>query len=135
MNDHSKPTAQNTEKNARIGIFLLGRLKIPSFVMLDLKAIIFGASLFGFVILLIGWDRLKPEVTRLIISGASRSLLLECMSSPSQTGNLAGLLSRKYIGGDTVGAVGFTIGSVVAVVLFSDCCSIGLGSGIDTLSP
>ena len=34
-----------------------------------------------------------------------------------------------------MGAVVFTIGSVVAVVVFSTCCSIGLGSGIDTLSP
>ena len=84
---------------------------------------------------MIFWDRLKPEVARLIISGASRSLLLECTSSPSQTGNLAGLLARKSIGGDTVGAMGFTIGSEVAVSVFSDCCITGLGSGIDTSSP
>ena len=34
-----------------------------------------------------------------------------------------------------MGAVVFTIGSVVAVSVFSAFCSIGLGSGIDTLSP
>ena len=32
-------------------------------------------------------------------------------------------------------AVGFTIVSVVAVSLFSACYSIGLGPGVDTLSP
>ena len=50
-------------------------------------------------------------------------------------GNFTGFLARKSIGGDTVGAVGFTRGSDVAVYLFSDCCIIGLGSGIDTSSP
>ena len=103
--------------------------------MLEVYAIIVGTSLFGFVILLIIWDFLNPEVARLIISGTSRSLLLECMSSPSQTGNLAGLLARKLIGGDTVGAVGFTIGSEVVVYVFYDCCITGLDSGIDTSSP
>ena len=41
-------------------------------------------------------------------------------------------LARKSIGGDIAGAVGFTIGPEVAVA--ADCCIIGLGSGIDTLS-
>ena len=82
---------------------------------------------------MIRWDCLKPEVTRLIISGASSSLVLECTSSPSQTGNLAGLLARKSIGGDIAGDVGVTIGSEVAVAY--DFCITGLGSGIDTSSP
>ena len=69
VNEHSAPTAQNIEKNYRIGIFLLGRLKIPSFLILDVYAIIVGPSLFVFVILLIRWDCLKAEVARLIISG------------------------------------------------------------------
>ena len=34
-----------------------------------------------------------------------------------------------------MGAVGFIIGSEVAVAVFSACFRIGLGSGIDTLSP
>ena len=69
----------------------------------------------------------------MIISGALKSLVLECTSSPSQTGNLARLLARKLIGGDIAGAVGFTIGSEVAVD--DDCFIIGLGSGINTSSP
>ena len=84
---------------------------------------------------MIRWYRLKPEVSRLIISGALRSLLLECVLFPSQTGNLAGLLASKSIGGYTVSAVGFTIGSEVSVALFSYCCITGLGYGIDTSSP
>ena len=103
--------------------------------MIEVQAIIVEPSLFGFVILLIHWDRINPEVSRLIISGASRSLLLECTSSPTQTENLAGLLARKSIGGDTVGAVGFIIGSEVAVAVFYVCCITGLRSGIDTSSP
>ena len=82
---------------------------------------------------MIHWDRLKPEVARLIISGTSISLLLECTSSPSQTGNLAGLLASKSIGGDIAGAVGVTISSELAVS--ADCCITGLGSGIYTSSP
>ena len=56
------------------------------------------------------------------------------MSSTSQTGNLAGLVAKKSIGGDSVGAVGFTIGSEVEVSVFSACYITGLGSGIDTSS-
>ena len=82
---------------------------------------------------MIRWDRLKPEVARLIISGASSSLVIECTSSPSQTGNLSGLLASKSIGGDILGAVGLTIGSEVAVAAY--CCIIGLGSEINISSP
>ena len=133
--DHRALTAQNTGKNAKIGLFRLDRFKSPFLLTLNVYAIIDGALLFGVVISLIRCDLLNPEIARLTIFGASRSSLLECTLSPSQTGNLARLSARILTGEDKVNLMGISIGSVRGVAVFSACQIIEFGSGIDSLSP